>query len=105
VLPDLTFRNSTTASPAGVLTFYPLKNSGSGYIDPASVGGDSNAAVTRTATVPIESFTGQAYVRLRARQLAMKFESTELGVSWQLGAVRLDIKPDGKASGSGVSGG
>jgi len=105
VLPDLTFRNSTTASPSGVLTFYPLKNSGSGYIDPASVGGDSNAAVTRTATVPIESFTGQVYVRLRARQLAMKFESTGLGVSWQLGAMRLDIKPDGKASGSGVSGG
>jgi hypothetical protein len=35
----------------------------------------------------------------------MKFESTGLGVSWQLGAMRLDIKPDGKASGSGVSGG
>lgn len=105
VLPDLTFRNSTAGSPSGVLTFYPLKNSGSGYTDPASVGGDSNATVTRTATVPIEAFTGQVYVRLRARQLAMKFESTGVGVSWQLGAVRLDIKPDGKASGSGVSGG
>lgn len=105
VLPDLTFRNSTAGSPSGVLTFYPLKNSGSGYTDPASVGGDSNATITRTATVPIETFTGQVYVRLRARQLAMKFESTGVGVSWQLGAIRMDIKPDGKASGSGVSGG
>lgn len=105
VLPDLTFRNSTAASPSGVLTFYPLKNSGSGYTDPASVGGDSNATVTRTATVPIEAFTGQVYVRLRARQLAMKFESTGVGVSWQFGAIRMDIQPDGKASGSGVSGG
>jgi len=105
VLPDLTFRGSSAASPSGVLTFYPLKNSGSGYNSPASEGGDSAATVTRTATVPIEEFTGQVYVRLRARQLAMKFESTGLGVNWQLGAMRIDLQHDGKASGSGVSGG
>jgi len=105
VLPDLTFRGSTTGSPSGVLTFYPLKNSGSGYSSPESEGGDNFATVTRTATVPVEEFTGQVYIRLRARQLAMKFESTGLGVNWQLGAMRLDLQNDGKASGSGVSGG
>jgi hypothetical protein len=101
----LTFRGSTTGSPSGVLTFYPLKNSGSGYSSPASEGGDNFATVTRTATIPVEEFTGQVYIRLRARQLAMKFESTGLGVNWQLGAMRLDLQNDGKASGSGVSGG
>ena len=105
VLPDLTFRGSSAGSPSGVLTLYPLKNSGSGYSSPASVGGSDNATVTRTATVPVEEFTGQVYIRLRARQIAMKFESTGLGVTWQMGAMRLDIRPDGLASGSGVSGG
>jgi len=105
VLPDLTFRNSTAGSPSGVLTFYPLKNSGAGYESPASEGGDSFASITRTATVPVEQFTGQVYVRIRARQLAMKFETTGLGVSWQLGSMRIDMKTDGTASGSGVSGG
>jgi hypothetical protein len=105
ILPDLTFRGSTAGSPSGVLTIKPLKNSGSGYSDPASEGGTDNATVTRTATVPIEAFTGQVYVRIRARQIAMKFESTGLGVNWQLGSMRLDMKPDGRSSGSGVSGG
>lgn len=105
IVPDLTFRGSSAANPSGVLTIKPLKNSGSGYSDPASVGGDSNATVTRTATVPIEAFTGQVYIRIRARQIAMKWESTDLGVTWQLGSMRMDIKPDGSASGSGVSGG
>jgi hypothetical protein len=105
VLPDLTFRGSTAGNPSGVLTFNVLKNSGSGYMSPASEGGSNDATVTRTATVPIEAFTGQVYVRLRARQLSMKWESTGLGVTWQLGAMRLDMQPDGKASGSGVSGG
>jgi hypothetical protein len=105
VLPDLTFRTSTASSPSGTMTLYPLKNSGSGYASPASVGGSNNATVARSATVPIEAFTGQVYVRLRARQMSMKWESTDLGVAWQLGSFRLDMKPDGKASGSGVSGG
>jgi hypothetical protein len=105
VIPDLTFRGSTAGNPSGVLTLKPLKNSGSGYTVPASVGGDDNATVTRTATVPIEEYTGQVYIRIRARQIAMKWESTGLGVAWQLGAMRFDMKNDGRASGSGVSGG
>lgn len=104
VLPDITFRGSTAMNPAGVLTLQPLKNSGSGYNSPQSVAGSSNATITRTATVPIEKFTGQVYIRIRARQLSMKFESTALGVQWQLGSMRLDIKEDGRASGAGVTG-
>jgi hypothetical protein len=104
VLPDITFRGSTAMSPAGVLTLLPLKNSGSGYNSPQSVAGSSNATVTRTATVPIEKFTGQVYIRIRARQLALKFESTGVGVQWQLGSMRLDAQEDGRASGAGVTG-
>jgi hypothetical protein len=28
--------------------------------------------------------------------MALKVESNDLGVQWQLGAVRLDARPDGK---------
>jgi hypothetical protein len=96
VLPDLTFRGSTSASPKVTMYLYPLKNSGSGYTNPASVGGVNSATVTRTAVLPIEEFTGQIFTRVRGRQLAMKIESTELGVAWQLGSPRLDLRPDGR---------
>jgi len=96
MLPDMTFDGSTADSPAATMTLYPLENSGSGYYNPASVGGDDSAAVTRTATVPIEAFTGQVYTRVRGRQMAIKVESTGLGVTWKLGAPRIDMRPDGR---------
>jgi len=96
VLPDVTFEGSTTSSPAVTMTISPLTNSGSGYKSPLSEGGNSAATVTRTATVPIEKFTGQAYVRLRGRQMAFKVESTAEGVAWKLGATRFDMRPDGR---------
>jgi hypothetical protein len=100
MLPDVTFRNSTAASPAITMTLYPLANSGAGYNDPTSVGGVNYAAVTRTSTVPVEEFTGQVFVRVRGRQLAMKVSSSALGVAWQLGSPRIDIKPDGRRGNS-----
>jgi hypothetical protein len=96
MLPDLTFRGSTSPSPQVIMYLYPYQNSGSGVNNPASVGGSNQATVTRTATIPIEQFTGQVYTRVRGRQLSMKIRSTELGTTWQLGAPRIDIKPDGR---------
>jgi hypothetical protein len=96
VLPDITFRGSSAGSPSVTMYLKPLQNSGSGYNNPESVGGSNNAAVTRTAVLPVEEFTGQIYTRVRGRQLAMKVESTALGVAWQLGSPRLDIRPDGR---------
>lgn len=96
LLPDLTFRGSTAESPVANFSLLPLQNSGSGYNNPASVGGVNNANVTRIATLPIEQFTGQINTRVRGRQIAMKIESTALGTTWQLGAPRIDIRPDGR---------
>jgi len=95
MLPDVTFRNSAASNPSIVMSLLPLKNSGSGYTTPASVGLTNTASVTRTVDLPVEQFTGQVYTRIRARQMAMKISSTGLGVAWQLGAPRLDIRPDG----------
>jgi hypothetical protein len=96
ILPDVTFEGSTADSPAIIMTLQPMSNSGSGYNSPLSEGGNSSRTITRTATVPIEQFTGQVFVRIRGRQLAMKVQSTGLGVMWQLGSPRLDMQRDGR---------
>jgi len=36
------------------------------------------------------------FTRVRGRQLAMRVDSTGLGVAWQMGAFRLDVRPDGR---------
>jgi len=95
ILPDLTFVGSTAANPQVTLTLTPMQNSGSGFNNPQSVGGDGNALVTRSATVPIEAFTGQVFIRVRGRQMILTMESNQLGCTWQSGAHRLDIRQDG----------
>ena len=95
MLPDVTFRDSTAQNPSIVMSLLPLKNSGSGYTNPASVGLTNEATVTRTVNLPVEQYTGQVYTRIRARQMAMRISSTGLGVAWQVGAPRIDIRPDG----------
>ncbi len=97
VLPDLTFRGSTgDLTPQCNMTLIPLRNSGSGFTTPASTNGTSSAEIQRIATAPIEEFTGQVYIRVRGRQLIFKVDSNRLGTTWQLGAPRIDIKPDGR---------
>jgi hypothetical protein len=102
VLPDLTFRGSTTSTPQATMTLLPLQNSGSGYNNPLSVGGTDSQAVIRGVTIPVETFTGQVNIRVRGRQMSMKISSDGLGVQWQLGAPRIDIRPDGRGNNSNV---
>lgn len=94
LLPDITFRGSTAASPTATFTMYPMTNAGSGYGQ--SIGGSESATVTRSVSVPVEQFTGQIYTRVRGRQMVLRVGSTDLGVTWQLGAPRMDIRPDGR---------
>jgi hypothetical protein len=100
ILPDLTFSGSTAANPQVTLTLTPMQNSGSGFNNPQSVGGNSDALITRSATVPIEAFTGQVFVRVRGRQMILTMESNQLGCTWQMGSHRLDIRQDGKRGNS-----
>jgi hypothetical protein len=90
ILPDVTFAGSTAASPALTMVIQPRVNSGTAYGTP------NPNTVTRTSSYPVEQYTGQVYTRLRGRQMAFKIESTALGVAWQLGSPRIDIRPDGK---------
>ena len=105
MLPDLTFNGSTDgATPSLTMQLLPLQNSGSGFNNPKSVGGDSSSAegvVTATQSYPIDldTYNGQLNIRVRARQMAMKISSNTLGTQWQMGAPRIDISPDGRRGG------
>jgi hypothetical protein len=95
VLPDLTFENSTTSpdeqAPTVTMTLYGLSNSGSGVTSSAG------APVAASASYVItEEFTGQIYTRMRGRQLIFKIESNQINTTWQIGAPRVDIRPDGR---------
>ena len=95
VLPDLTFGNATS-TPAGALpsvsmTLQGLANSGSGVTSTAS------QPVSKSNTYVItEQFTGQIFTRMRGRQMIFKISSNQVNTTWQLGAPRIDIRPDGR---------
>ena len=96
MLPDINFNGSNVNNPSVVMELQPRQNSGSAYgtSDAPGVTSANNYAVYPQYT--IQEFTGQVYTRLRGRQMAMKISSSDLGVSWQLGAPRIDIKNDGR---------
>jgi len=101
ILPDLTFRGSTSGTtPQVTMTLIPLQNSGSGYNNPLSEGGVNYANIQRIATAPVEEFTGQVFIRVRGRQMVFRVEGTQIGTQWQLGAPRIDMKPDGRRGNS-----
>ena len=90
IIPDLTFDGSTASSPVAVMTLTPRRFPGSNYGT-----GDANN-VARTATVPVEQFTEQVFVRVRGRQMKFRIASTGTGVAWRLGTPRLQMRPDGR---------
>ena len=96
IMPDVTFDGSTAETPSVTLTLDPLTNSGSGIKSTPSEGGNSSGTVTRSATSPVEAFTSQLDVRVRGRQLNLKIQSNAVGVQWQLGSPRLDMRSDGR---------
>ena len=96
ILPDVNFNGSNVNQPYVTMTIKPRQNSGAPYGTAANpqVQSDDNYAASRAYN--IQEFDGQVYTRLRGRQMAFRIESTELGVSWQLGTPRIDIRNDGR---------
>jgi hypothetical protein len=98
LLPDINFNGSTANVPSITMTIRPRQNSGTAYgnSDTPTVQSAQNYTIAPEYTV--QQFTGQIYTRLRGRQLAMRISSSDLGVAWQLGTPRIDIKNDGRRS-------
>jgi hypothetical protein len=89
IIPDINFAGSTANNPEANFIIRPRNFPGSTY--------QNNASNTqRVIQTTINQFTDQVFLRARARQVALKIESTELDTQWQLGSPRLDMRPDGK---------
>ena len=89
IIPDLTFRNSDIGKKA-TLSLKARNFPGGNYLQ------SDSTDISKTATVPVEQFTNDAFIRLRGRSFALRVESTETGISWRLGSPRVDIRPDGR---------
>jgi hypothetical protein len=110
IIPDITFRGSTGPSPRVILTLkgrvYTTPSttavqdglagsaSGSPYISE----GTNPSTVTRTSvsSAAVETYTSEVFTRIRARQAAFRVESDTVGTAWQVGAMRIDVKQDGR---------
>jgi hypothetical protein len=82
LLPDLSFLNSTAASPTATFTT-AVRNYQQGSF---------SASTASTFTPSTEQF----FLRLRGRQMTMRVGSDGLGTTWRLGSPRYDLRPDGR---------
>lgn len=96
IIPDVTFDGSTSSTPTVSFTVRPRQFPGTNY-------GPSNSPHVVSAqnyqvvqTYDVQQFTEQVFVRIRGRQMAFKISSSGTGVAWQLGAPRIDTRPDGR---------
>jgi hypothetical protein len=89
MIPDINFSTSTAQAPEVSLTIRPRNFPGSNFQnDPSDT--------QRVINTSVNTFTDQVFIRARARQLALRVGSVDLGVQWQLGNPRLDVRADGK---------
>jgi hypothetical protein len=92
IIPDVNFNGSdrtANPTPTAVLTLRPRSFPGSPYSEDAS---DSKDVIETT----VDEYTNQVFIRARARQMALKISSTDIGVKWQMGSPRVDARPSGR---------
>lgn len=92
VLPDINFTGSSAASPTVYMTVNGRRDPGSAPV------GYTAQAVTQTSTTPVSQWTPEVCVRIRGRQMSLKIESTAVGVQWQAGVPRINVRPDGRSA-------
>lgn len=89
MIPDISLAGSTASAPEVTLQVRPRNFPGSSARPDAA---DSQRVIESS----IGTYTDQVFMRARARQMALKISSNQLNVQWQLGAPRLDARPDGR---------
>ena len=94
IIPDISFDTSTAAAPSVEFQIRSRNFPGSSLTTTQ----DSEDVISTNVgavVTEVDTFTDQIYVRVRARQVALKVKSTGLGVQWQLGSPRVDGREDG----------
>jgi hypothetical protein len=89
ILPDVDFNTSAVEQPQ--VTFETLRRNFPG--SPITDDAEDDVVVVRTT---VDSYTRQIFVRVRARQVAVKVKSEDIDVFWRLGTPRLDVRPSGR---------
>ena len=92
IIPDVSFNESninTNSDPQVTVELSTRQFPGSKQISSPS----DAKTVARTS---VDQFTEQVFIRARARQMAFKISSQDLGVNWQLGTPRLEVRSDGR---------
>jgi hypothetical protein len=89
MIPDVNFNGSTNQSGEVNFVIRPRNFPGSSFNDQPS---NSQRVIRASAN----QYTNQVFIRARGRQMAFRIESDDLGVQWQLGAPRIDLRVDGK---------
>jgi hypothetical protein len=90
IIPDVNFTTSTADNPEVTLQIRPRNFPGSGFQS------GETADDKKVIATSVDAYTDQVFIRARARQMALKIMSDQLGVQWQLGSPRLDARVDGK---------
>jgi len=88
LIPDISFRSSTAADPEATMTVKSRNFPGKALSDGVQ---DSKLVIETSVGV----YTDQVFIRARARQMALRISSNQLGVHWELGTPRLDVREDG----------
>lgn len=99
MIPDITFDGSSTANPDKpqvTFSLRPRQNPGAPYGSAETPTVQSTQSYNSVRNYTVQEFTEIVYTRLRGRQMAFKIESNQLGCQWQLGAPRIDVRPDGR---------
>jgi len=89
MIPDINFDGSASSTPEVDLAIRPRNF-------PGSTQQADSFDTQRVVRTSVGTYTDQIFLRARARQMALKISSDQLGVQWQLGSPRLDIRSDGK---------
>ena len=94
VIPDVNFTNSLGTDPEVEVTVGVRNFPGARTKTDDVAGNTLTRDVVTTASV--DQYTNQVFVRARGRQMNFKIASDSLGTQWQLGATRVDFRPDGR---------
>jgi hypothetical protein len=90
IIPDIDFSGSEAAVPSLTLSMKARNAPGGQFMS------QDDRSVTRTATVPVDQYTKECWVRIRGRQMSFKIASTDVGVTWQSGHPRIGLRSDGR---------
>lgn len=90
-IPDMSFQNSTVSNPSATVTLTTRNFPGSTTLQ------TKTNTVTQTGGTDLdEVYTPQVWTRLRGRHMSIRISSTDIGVQWQVGSFRLDLRTDGR---------